>query len=212
MTISIDRFDHVVITVRDLEKSLDFYHRVLGMRIEREDVRRVIAAIKVATAEAGRTIDADHYGAGFYFRFGGWHDGPLPVLVQAYQHRFESYNLAIAGASGSPAAAVAKAARDVLVNRFPAQAATIETRYQQFLAANGLLATDPGTLTGQAARFLEAAVASGLNILVSGGTQAGKTTLLNCLCAAVPARERVITCEEVQVSYTWSRAARWSRP
>ncbi|HYH24480.1 MAG TPA: ATPase, T2SS/T4P/T4SS family [Blastococcus sp.] len=54
-----------------------------------------------------------------------------------------------------------------------------------------------GTLTAPAARFLEAAVASGLNILVSGGTQAGKTTLLNCLCAAVPARERVITCEEV---------------
>ncbi|MGY1667572.1 ATPase, T2SS/T4P/T4SS family [Geodermatophilus sp. SYSU D00696] len=54
-----------------------------------------------------------------------------------------------------------------------------------------------GTLTVQAARFLEAAVASGLNVLVSGGTQAGKTTLLNCLVAAVPARERVITCEEV---------------
>ena len=34
-----------------------------------------------------------------------------------------------------------------------------------------------GTVTPQAARFLEAAVASGLNILVSGGTQAGKTTL-----------------------------------
>ena len=54
-----------------------------------------------------------------------------------------------------------------------------------------------GTLTAQAARFLEATVASGLNILVSGGTQAGKTTLLNCLTAAIPARERVITCEEV---------------
>jgi pilus assembly protein CpaF len=54
-----------------------------------------------------------------------------------------------------------------------------------------------GTITAPAARFLEAAVASGLNILVSGGTQAGKTTLLNCLCAAIPARERVITCEEV---------------
>jgi len=34
-----------------------------------------------------------------------------------------------------------------------------------------------GTLTGQAARFLEAAVASGLNILVSGGTQVGKPAL-----------------------------------
>ncbi len=54
-----------------------------------------------------------------------------------------------------------------------------------------------GSLTEQAARFLEAAVASGLNILVAGGTQAGKTTMLNCLAAAVPAHERVVTCEEV---------------
>ncbi|HEU4491948.1 MAG TPA: ATPase, T2SS/T4P/T4SS family, partial [Jiangellales bacterium] len=54
-----------------------------------------------------------------------------------------------------------------------------------------------GTLTPQAAAFLEACVVSGLNLLVAGGTQAGKTTLLNCLAAAVPARERVVTCEEV---------------
>jgi pilus assembly protein CpaF len=54
-----------------------------------------------------------------------------------------------------------------------------------------------GTLTPHAATFLAAAVAAGLNILVSGGTQAGKTTLLNCLAAAIPPRERVITCEEV---------------
>lgn len=54
-----------------------------------------------------------------------------------------------------------------------------------------------GTLTKQTADFLHAAVASGLNILVAGGTQAGKTTLLNCLAAAIPPRERVITCEEV---------------
>ena len=54
-----------------------------------------------------------------------------------------------------------------------------------------------GSVTQQAARFLEAAVAAGLNIIVAGGTQAGKTTLLNCLAAAIPARERVITCEEV---------------
>ena len=54
-----------------------------------------------------------------------------------------------------------------------------------------------GTLTPAAAAFLEAAVAAGLNIIVSGGTQAGKTTLLNCLAAAIPAGERVITCEEV---------------
>ena len=54
-----------------------------------------------------------------------------------------------------------------------------------------------GTLTSQAAAFLTAAVAAGLNILGGGGTQAGKTTLLNCLSAAVPPRERVVTCEEV---------------
>jgi pilus assembly protein CpaF len=54
-----------------------------------------------------------------------------------------------------------------------------------------------GTLSAGAARFLDAAVAAGLNIIVSGGTQAGKTTLLNCLAAAIPASERVITVEEV---------------
>jgi pilus assembly protein CpaF len=54
-----------------------------------------------------------------------------------------------------------------------------------------------GTLPGPAARFLEACVVAGLNILVSGGTQAGKTTLLNCLGGAVPSHERVVTCEEV---------------
>lgn len=54
-----------------------------------------------------------------------------------------------------------------------------------------------GTLTAPAARFLEASVAAGLNILVAGGTQAGKTTLLNCLAAAIPPRERVVTVEEV---------------
>jgi pilus assembly protein CpaF len=54
-----------------------------------------------------------------------------------------------------------------------------------------------GTVPASAARFLEAAVVSGLNIIVAGGTQAGKTTLLNCLAAAIPARERVVTCEEV---------------
>lgn len=54
-----------------------------------------------------------------------------------------------------------------------------------------------GSMTAQAARFLSAAVASGLNVLVSGGTQAGKTTLLNCLAAAIPSNERVVSCEEV---------------
>ncbi|WP_421084615.1 CpaF family protein [Rothia nasimurium] len=54
-----------------------------------------------------------------------------------------------------------------------------------------------GSLTPEAARFLDSAVASGLNILVSGATQAGKTTMLNCLSASIGFRERVITCEEI---------------
>ena len=54
-----------------------------------------------------------------------------------------------------------------------------------------------GSLTRPAARFLEASVAAGLNILVAGGTQAGKTTLLNCLGSAIPPRDRIVTCEEV---------------
>jgi pilus assembly protein CpaF len=53
------------------------------------------------------------------------------------------------------------------------------------------------SLPEDAARFLEASVQSGLNIAVSGGTQSGKTTMLNCLAAAISANERVITCEEV---------------
>jgi len=54
-----------------------------------------------------------------------------------------------------------------------------------------------GTLPAQVAQFLEASVVAGLNIIVAGGTQAGKTTLLNCLAAAIPSRERVVSCEEV---------------
>ena len=54
-----------------------------------------------------------------------------------------------------------------------------------------------GSLSPQAASFLAAAVASGLNILVSGATQAGKTTMLNCLAASIGSRERVITVEEI---------------
>jgi pilus assembly protein CpaF len=54
-----------------------------------------------------------------------------------------------------------------------------------------------GSLTDQAARFLDAAVRAGLNLLVAGGTQAGKTTMLNCLAAAVPGGDRIVTAEEV---------------
>ncbi|GAA4112600.1 CpaF family protein [Enteractinococcus coprophilus] len=54
-----------------------------------------------------------------------------------------------------------------------------------------------GSLTTQAAAYLDKAVSAGLNILVSGATQAGKTTMLNCLSASIGPRERVITVEEI---------------
>jgi pilus assembly protein CpaF len=54
-----------------------------------------------------------------------------------------------------------------------------------------------GSLEERAAAFLEASVKAGLNIVVSGGTQTGKTTMLNCLASAIPAAQRVVTCEEV---------------
>jgi hypothetical protein len=78
--------------------------------------------------------------------------------IQAFQQRFESYNSPIVGASGSPVAAAAKAARDVLVNRFPAQAGSIETMYQNYLTSKGLLPTNPGVAIGaQAAANIIAA-------------------------------------------------------
>lgn len=55
-----------------------------------------------------------------------------------------------------------------------------------------------GSLTEQAAEFLESAVLAGLNIVVAGGTQAGKTTLLNCLAASIPGSDRIVSAEEVR--------------
>jgi pilus assembly protein CpaF len=53
-----------------------------------------------------------------------------------------------------------------------------------------------GTLTEKSASFLEACVRGQLNVLISGGTGTGKTTLLNALSAYVPDDERVVTIED----------------
>ncbi len=53
-----------------------------------------------------------------------------------------------------------------------------------------------GTLTRQVNGFLEACVRGRLNLLVSGGTGAGKTTTLNVLSDYIPSTERVITIED----------------
>jgi len=53
-----------------------------------------------------------------------------------------------------------------------------------------------GTLTREVATVLDAAVRAKLNILVSGGTGTGKTTMLNVLSAFIPVDERIITIED----------------
>jgi pilus assembly protein CpaF len=54
-----------------------------------------------------------------------------------------------------------------------------------------------GSLSSRAAAFLDASVRAGLNVMVAGGTQAGKTTFLNCLAASIPGEDRVVSAEEV---------------
>ena len=53
-----------------------------------------------------------------------------------------------------------------------------------------------GSLTRQSAEFLRICVLSGQNILVSGATQSGKTTMLNALLSASRPTERIVTVEE----------------
>jgi pilus assembly protein CpaF len=53
-----------------------------------------------------------------------------------------------------------------------------------------------GALSDAMADFLELAIRARRNIVVSGGTGTGKTTLLNCLSEMIPAGERVVTIED----------------
>ena len=74
--------------------------------------------------------------------------------VQAYQHRFKTYGPAIPNASGSPVAAVASAARDVLVARLQIPTVNaglitqVNTTYTNYLISKGLAANDPGVAVG----------------------------------------------------------------
>ena len=54
---------------------------------------------------------------------------------------------------------------------------------------------DFGSLTPSSVLFMEAAVKSRFNIIISGGTGSGKTTLLNVLSGFIPNDERIITVE-----------------
>jgi pilus assembly protein CpaF len=72
---------------------------------------------------------------------------------------------------------------------------TIRTFARRRLELRDLI--DRGALDEATARLLEAMVAAGIAIAVSGATGTGKTTLLNVLAAAIPPRERVVTIEDV---------------
>lgn len=53
-----------------------------------------------------------------------------------------------------------------------------------------------GSISAEAAKFLQTLVLSGYNIFISGGTGSGKTTFLNVLSQYIPREERIITIED----------------
>jgi pilus assembly protein CpaF len=72
----------------------------------------------------------------------------------------------------------------VAIRRFVQSVASLET-----LASKGVMTTDQS-------EFLQGSVTDRRNIVVSGGTGTGKTTLLNILGALIPTGERVVTIED----------------
>ena len=71
--------------------------------------------------------------------------------VQSIERKYEPYYVEIPGASGSPIAAAAKAAHDVLVSRYPNQSSQLDTAYQNYLVSKGISADDPGIAVGEKA-------------------------------------------------------------
>src|SRR6476620_3203480 len=55
-----------------------------------------------------------------------------------------------------------------------------------------------GPITEQIANFIDACVRGRLNVVVSGGTGTGKTTMLNVLSSFIPPDERIITIEDAK--------------
>ena len=71
---------------------------------------------------------------------------------------------------------------------------TIRKFQDRYMSMSELIGN--GTLSEEGALLLTALTRCGYNIFVSGGTSSGKTTLLNALSEAIPARERVIVIED----------------
>jgi pilus assembly protein CpaF len=64
----------------------------------------------------------------------------------------------------------------------------------ELLSINDLV--NLGTITAEVAKVLEVVVKARLNVLISGGTGAGKTTMLNILSGFIPHDERIVTIED----------------
>ena len=71
---------------------------------------------------------------------------------------------------------------------------TIRKFSEDKMTAEDLIAT--GTLTSELTDFLRACIRVRLNIVISGGTGTGKTTLLNALSGFIPETERIISIED----------------
>ncbi|MEO9206371.1 MAG: ATPase, T2SS/T4P/T4SS family [Gammaproteobacteria bacterium] len=71
---------------------------------------------------------------------------------------------------------------------------TIRVFPQKILEANDLLSR--GAMTDEMLAFLRLAILCRCNVIVSGGTGSGKTTLINVLCSFIPAHERVVVIED----------------
>ena len=68
--------------------------------------------------------------------------------VESIDRRYRPYHAFIRHAKGSLSAAAAKAGHDVLVGLFPMQSATLDAEYENFLTANWIDSSDPGTKVG----------------------------------------------------------------
>lgn len=73
-------------------------------------------------------------------------------------------------------------------------AVTIRKFPEKVLSINDLI--EKGSLNKEVADFLELLVKARYNILLSGGTSSGKTTMLNALAGYIPSDERIITIED----------------
>ena len=71
---------------------------------------------------------------------------------------------------------------------------TIRKFLQTKMSMDDLVAMS--ALTPYMAKFLEACVVTRLNILVTGNTSSGKTTVLNALSGFIPEKERIVTIED----------------